>query len=300
MSACSRRRSGAALFAGIALFYVLSSSVFGRDEARPVTIELGVDLRGLSGEGGARASRRDRRDLARRLAFADRRDPAAPRGAGGLPLSSARSSTSRLVGFVYGYLGAEGQWWHDRVAAALGEDGDDRWLAQGHFEFTELHVHHPEFRRRGIGGRSTTAAPGLDAPTAVLSTQTDNEPAISLYAGRGWQVIVPYLDFGSAAVPDHGQGSGLTLANRLDMSPIWRLRRRLLGGLTHGGCSPGHSLDPALPVPLYVLLMILQVFFAGEGIFGARDADSTIEDAKQLDLHRGFGFFITKPGRCSS
>jgi ribosomal protein S18 acetylase RimI-like enzyme len=31
----------------------------------------------------------------------------------------------------------------------------------------------------------------------VLSTQTDNEPAIALYEGRGWQVIVPYLDFGS-------------------------------------------------------------------------------------------------------
>ena len=38
---------------------------------------------------------------------------------------------------------------------------------------------------------------GVDAPTAVLSTQTDNEPAIALYAGRGWQVIVPHLDFGS-------------------------------------------------------------------------------------------------------
>jgi len=34
-------------------------------------------------------------------------------------------------------------------------------------------------------------------PTAVLSTQTDNEPAIALYLGRAWQVIVPYLDFGS-------------------------------------------------------------------------------------------------------
>jgi ribosomal protein S18 acetylase RimI-like enzyme len=38
---------------------------------------------------------------------------------------------------------------------------------------------------------------GLDAPTAVLSTQTDNEPALALYRGRGWRVIVPFLDFGS-------------------------------------------------------------------------------------------------------
>src|SRR6266542_445738 len=73
----------------------------------------------------------------------------------------------------------------------------ERCLAPGHFEFTELHVRR-EFRRRGIGGSLHDALlEGVDAPTAVLSTQTDNEPAISLYAGRGWQVIVPYLDFGS-------------------------------------------------------------------------------------------------------
>jgi hypothetical protein len=48
--------------------------------------------------------------------------------------------------------------------------------------------------------------------------------------------------------------------------------------------------------PLYVLLIVLQVYFAGEGIFGARDADAPIEDAKQLNLHRDFGFFIAQPG----
>ena len=103
----------------------------------------------------------------------------------------------RLVGFVYGYRGGPGQWWHDRVAAALGPDGAERWLAPRHFEFTELHVRE-EFRRRGIGGSLHDAVlDGIDAPTAVLSTQTDNEPAIALYRARGWQVIVPYLDFGS-------------------------------------------------------------------------------------------------------
>jgi ribosomal protein S18 acetylase RimI-like enzyme len=106
-------------------------------------------------------------------------------------------SEGRLAGFVYGYCGASGQWWHDRVAAALGPDGTARWLPPGHFEFTELHVR-AEYRRRGIGGRLHDALlDGLELPTAVLSTQTDNEPAIALYSGRGWQVIVPYLDFGS-------------------------------------------------------------------------------------------------------
>ena len=103
----------------------------------------------------------------------------------------------RIVGFVYGYCGAAGQWWHDRVAKALGKDGTARWLPPGHFEFTELHVDVAR-RREGIGGALHDAIFELvDAPTAVLSTQTDNQPAIALYEGRGWQVIVPYLDFGS-------------------------------------------------------------------------------------------------------
>ena len=53
---------------------------------------------------------------------------------------------------------------------------------------------------KGGGGKPKsggTITYGLEAPTTVLSTQTDNEPAIALYLGRGWQVIVPYLDFGS-------------------------------------------------------------------------------------------------------
>ena len=103
----------------------------------------------------------------------------------------------QLVGFVYGYRGGPGQWWHDRVAAALGSEGVERWLPHGHLEFTELHVR-PEFRRRGIGGTLHDALlASVNAPTAVLSTQTDNDPAIALYSGRGWRVIVPYLDFGS-------------------------------------------------------------------------------------------------------
>ena len=102
-----------------------------------------------------------------------------------------------LLGFVYGYRGETGQWWHDRVAAALGLEGTRRWLPPGHFELTELHVR-PEVRRRGIGGALHDAVlDGLDAPTSVLSTQVDNEPALKLYEGRGWQVIVPELDFGS-------------------------------------------------------------------------------------------------------
>ena len=45
--------------------------------------------------------------------------------------------------------------------------------------------------------------------------------------------------------------------------------------------------------PLYVVAIILQVYFAGEGIFGA--GSDTIEDANSLELHRGFGWIIAQP-----
>jgi ribosomal protein S18 acetylase RimI-like enzyme len=107
----------------------------------------------------------------------------------------------RLVGFAYGYLGAEGQWWHDIVAEAMDETDLQVWLAPGHFEFVELHVRR-DARRQGIGGRLHDALlEGLDSPTAVLSTQTDNEPALSLYRGRGWEIVVPELRFQPGGQP---------------------------------------------------------------------------------------------------
>jgi hypothetical protein len=46
-------------------------------------------------------------------------------------------------------------------------------------------------------------------------------------------------------------------------------------------------------VPLYAFAIILQIYFAGEGIFGAKD--STIDDANSLELHRGLGWIIAQP-----
>jgi hypothetical protein len=40
-----------------------------------------------------------------------------------------------------------------------------------------------------------------DAPTAVLSTQAANAPALALYAARQWEVVVPRLRFASGAEP---------------------------------------------------------------------------------------------------
>jgi ribosomal protein S18 acetylase RimI-like enzyme len=161
-----------------------------------VTIDVGVEIRELAG----REVLTLKRPLAEIWPDASRAriDEILPRHAERDGFRFLGAFAGRLlVGFVYGYRGEAGQWWHDRVASELGPRGTERWLLPGHLEFTELHVRR-EYRRRGIGGAlHDSLLDGVEAPTAVLSTQTDNEPAIALYTGRGWQVIVPHLDFGS-------------------------------------------------------------------------------------------------------
>jgi hypothetical protein len=47
--------------------------------------------------------------------------------------------------------------------------------------------------------------------------------------------------------------------------------------------------------PLYVVLIIVQVFLAGEGIWGIKEGQA-LDDAKSLDLHRDVGFFLAQLG----
>jgi ribosomal protein S18 acetylase RimI-like enzyme len=129
-------------------------------------------------------------------------DEILPRHAGraGFRAVVDRGDRGALAGFAYGYRGAPGQWWHDLVAAALGRAGVGRWLPPGHFELVELHVR-ADLWGRGIGGRLHDAILGAEQGPAVLSTQQDNERALALYARRGWQVIVPDIDFGAGYPP---------------------------------------------------------------------------------------------------
>ena len=122
---------------------------------------------------------------------------------------AARTARGLLAGFAYGYAGAPGQWWHDLVADAMNDEQRKRWLAPGHFEFTELHVR-SEFRRRGIGRRlHDELLVGAGGPTAVLSTQKDNTPALALYRERGWQLVLDEISFGAGYPPFCVLGIGL-------------------------------------------------------------------------------------------
>jgi ribosomal protein S18 acetylase RimI-like enzyme len=131
----------------------------------------------------------------------DRVDEIFPRHAArdGFRMIAAREG-ERLVGLAYGYVGGPGEWWHDRVSAAMTEEQRDEWLPPGHFELAELMVS-PAERRRGLGGRLHDAVlAGLEAPTAVLSTQVNNEPALALYGRRGWERLLEAVDL-AAPVP---------------------------------------------------------------------------------------------------
>jgi ribosomal protein S18 acetylase RimI-like enzyme len=120
-----------------------------------------------------------------------------PRHAGrdGFEFLGAFDPGGRLVGFVYGYTGAPGQWWYDRVAAAFDSAARAEWLERSHFELTELAVD-PAYQDGGIGSRLHDAVlEGLPYERALLSALADNGRVIRFYEHRGWRLLLPELRF---------------------------------------------------------------------------------------------------------
>jgi ribosomal protein S18 acetylase RimI-like enzyme len=107
-----------------------------------------------------------------------------------------------LVGMVYGYIGARGQWWTDRVAAAMSAEQRARWIDVAHYEVVELAVR-PDRQRHGIGQRLLQAilADVHSLPFALLSTDEVNTPARALYAKLGWREILDNVDLSSPRGP---------------------------------------------------------------------------------------------------
>jgi GNAT superfamily N-acetyltransferase len=99
------------------------------------------------------------------------------------------------VGFVYGYTGASGQWWYDKVAVALAGGPFEPWLRKPHFEFTELAVV-PAWQGAGVGTRlHDEILRGLPHRRALLSALADSARIPAFYEGRGWEVLLPELRF---------------------------------------------------------------------------------------------------------
>ena len=113
-----------------------------------------------------------------------------------------------VAGFCYGFHGSPGQWWHDRVRAALGDRAD--WLDDC-VELAELHVR-PEYQGRGIGSgllRSLTST--RSERTVVLSTMDSETVARRIYRAAGFIDLLTGFRFDGAEPPYAIMGAELPL-----------------------------------------------------------------------------------------
>jgi ribosomal protein S18 acetylase RimI-like enzyme len=121
---------------------------------------------------------------------------------------------SQIVGFGYGFRGADGQWWHDVVGtgitAASGPGTATAWLADA-MEIAEIHVR-PEYQHQGIGRRLLlTLTAGHAERTAVLSTQDIDSPARHLYRSLGFTDLLTGFSFPGGGPPYAVMGAALPL-----------------------------------------------------------------------------------------
>ncbi|HTU75090.1 MAG TPA: GNAT family N-acetyltransferase [Trebonia sp.] len=118
-----------------------------------------------------------------------------------------------LAGFIYGFHGQAGQWWHDTVAGALAIRHPPlaaTWLADS-FEVAELHVL-PAYQGSGIGRRLLlTLTAGRPEHTAVLSTQDAESRARRLYRGVGFCDLLTGFRFSGGDPPYAVMGALLPL-----------------------------------------------------------------------------------------
>lgn len=100
----------------------------------------------------------------------------------------------RVLGFGYGQLGAEDQWFTRTVRSRVPADVAERWLG-GHGELVELAVR-AETRGEGVGGRLHDAVvhdlAHAGARTGLLAATVGAAPARGLYLARGWQDIARF------------------------------------------------------------------------------------------------------------
>jgi ribosomal protein S18 acetylase RimI-like enzyme len=120
----------------------------------------------------------------------------------------------RLIGFTYGFHGADGQWWHDLVsraaASALGARAAKDWFGDS-LEIAEVHVL-PGYQGQGTGlAMLLRLTSGRPEQAAVLSTMDANTRARRLYHGLGFADLLTGFAFPGTDVPYAIMGAPLPL-----------------------------------------------------------------------------------------
>lgn len=105
---------------------------------------------------------------------------------------------SQIVGLVLGTGISRGDWWRDRLEAALPAATKDEWLDAEGFSVSELAVAASR-RRQGVAAALMEAVlHDLPYATALLGCYQDAGPAQQLYTALGWSVIDPAVRISDA------------------------------------------------------------------------------------------------------
>lgn len=100
-----------------------------------------------------------------------------------------------VLGIIYGYANAPGEWWRDRVAHSMTPDQVSAILDHSSC-LSELGVV-PAARRRGIAEALVARlAASQPRPYLLLSTRSDNHPGLAFYRATGWTTLLPRMSFG--------------------------------------------------------------------------------------------------------
>lgn len=146
----------------------------------------------------------------------------------GFRLATVRDDDGRVAATGLAVLARPGEWWRDRVAEALGPEGERRFLGELCLEVVHIAVL-PKRQRNGFGGRvHDVLIGGAPAPMAVLTCHDRALPARGLYAGRGWVSV--------GLMPTEGE------------YPFHIMSRRLEPGAVDAQKAQGSPSTPGAPV----------------------------------------------------
>jgi ribosomal protein S18 acetylase RimI-like enzyme len=107
----------------------------------------------------------------------------------GFRFVTARQANGRVIAFALAVLAKPGDWWRDKVAAALPQALVGRWPGELCQEVVHLAVA-PAAQRIGAGRLVLDVLiAGKPAPSAVLSVHPDAVAAQRLYQSRGWEIL---------------------------------------------------------------------------------------------------------------